>query len=210
MAFDYPVNLDLTGRRCLVFGGGPLAVDRVRGLLASAAAVEVVTPEPSEELEALGPTVTRRVGAPDDLDGAFLAVATREDDAPIEALWEAANERGVLFAALDDVPHCHFGAASIVRRGDLRVTISTAGRAPALSKRLRQRLEEEIDEAHGELVDVLHRARERLLPREVPFETWAAAWGAALEDLDVLLELVRAGRADEAVERVMTSVQAAL
>lgn len=210
MAFDYPVNLDLAGRRCVVFGSGPLAVDRVQGLLASAAEVEVVTPEPSDELVALGPPVTRSIGVPDDLDGAFLAIATREDGAPIGELWEAAIERGVLFAALDDVAHCHFGAASIVRRGDLRVTISTAGKAPALSKRLRQRLDEEIDEAHGELVEVLHRARERLLPREVPFATWAGAWGVALEDLDSLLELVRAGRGDQAVERVVASVRGAL
>lgn len=210
MAFDYPVNLDLEGRRCLVFGSGPLAVDRVEGLLASAAEVEVVTPEPSDELVRLGAPVTRRTGTPDDLEGAFLAIATREDDAPVGALWEAANERGVLFAALDDVPHCHFGAASIVRRGDLRLTISTAGKAPALSKRLRQRFESEIDAAHGELVEVLHRARERLLPREVPFGVWASAWGAVLEDLDGLLELVRAGRSEEAEERVVTGVRAAL
>lgn len=207
MAFDYPVNLDLAGRRCVVFGGGPLAEDRVEGLLTSTASVEIVTPAPSSELVALGAPITRRTGTASDLDGAFLAIVTREDDAPVGALWEAANERGVLFSALDDVAHCHFGAASIVRRGDLRLTISTAGKAPALSKRLRQRLEGEFDGAYGELVEVLHRARERLLPREVPFEVWAAAWGDALVDLDDLLFLVRSGRGAEAEDRVIEAVR---
>lgn len=210
MAFDYPVNLDLGGRRCVVFGGGPLAVDRVEGLTASAAEVLVVTPDPSEALIGSAVAVERRTAAPADLDGAFLAIATREDDAPIGELWAAANERGVLFAALDDVAHCHFGAASIVRRGDLRITVSTAGRAPALSKRLRRELETTIDDAYADLVEVLHRARQRLLPREVPFPTWAAAWEEAVRDLDGLLELVRAGRTGEAEERVTRTVERAL
>lgn len=210
MAFDYPVNLNLAGRRCIVFGGGPLAAERVEGLLASGAQVEVVTAEPSEELVATGAPVLRRTGGAADLEDAFLAVATREDDAPVAELWDAAEERGVLFAALDDVAHCHFGAASIVRRGDLRITISTAGKAPALSKRLRERLETDIDEAHGELVEVMHRARERLLPREVPFSTWADAWGGALEDLDGLLELLRDGKVAEAEDRLVASVRSAL
>lgn len=207
MAFDYPVNLDLTGRRCVVFGDGPLAVDRVTGLLASAADVRVVTASPSEELAALGAPVTRRRGATADLDGAFLAIATREDDAPVRELWDAAEARGVLFAALDDVDHCHFGAASIVRRGDLRIAISTAGKAPALSKRLRLELEDRIDGAHGELVEVLHRARRRLLPREAPFPVWAAAWGRALEDLEPLLARLRAGEATAVEDDLVAGIR---
>lgn len=207
MAFDYPVNLDLAGRRCVVFGDGPLAVDRVTGLLASAADVTVVTADPSDELAALGAPITRRCGQTADLDSVFLAIATREDDAPVRELWDVAEARGVLFAALDDVEHCHFGAASIVRRGDLRITISTAGKAPALSKRLRQELEDRIDGAHGELVEVLHRARRRLLPREAPFAAWASAWGRALVDVETLLARLRAGEATAVEDDLVAAIR---
>ncbi len=210
MAFDYPVNLDLAGRTCVVFGGGPLALERTEGLLASGATVRLVTPAPEPDRFPAEAKVRDRLGEPGDLDGAFLAIATREDDAPVEELWHAANERGVLFAALDDVAHCHFGAASVVRRGNLRVTISTAGRAPALAKRLRRSLERSIDDRHGTLVEVLHAARERLLPRRVPFPVWAAAWEEALVDLDGLLELVGAGATAEAEERVVATVTRAI
>lgn len=217
MAFDYPVNLALTGRRCVVVGGGPIAAERVDGLLASGADVAVVSPSPASSLrrhaDAGDVDLHEREVAVDDLDGAFLAIHTREDGSPeevaaeVDALWERAVADGVLFAALDDVPHCMFGAASTIRRGDLRITVSTAGRAPALSKRIRRDLEEVYDDAYGELVDALHRAREAALPREVSFAEWAGRWEEALADLDALLDLVRDGRADAVTEQVARTVR---
>lgn len=217
MAFDYPVNLDLTGRPCIVVGGGPVAAERVEGLLASGAAVTVVSPSPVSDLRerhvAGEVDLHERRVAVDDLDGAFLAIHTREDGeggelaAEVDALWERAVADGVLFAALDDVPHCMFGAASTVRRGDLRITVSTAGKAPALSKRIRRDLEEVYDDAYGGLVDALHRAREAALPRQVPFAEWAGRWEEALADLDGLLALVRDGRAEVVTERVARTVR---
>ncbi|MFP5309989.1 MAG: bifunctional precorrin-2 dehydrogenase/sirohydrochlorin ferrochelatase [Actinomycetes bacterium] len=210
MAFDYPVTLDLAGRRCLVAGDGPLALDRVEGLVASGAAVELYAAAPAAELAgavvAHGVAHHARTLAPADLDGAFLAIVTREDDADVAALWDASREARVLFAALDDVPHCDFGAMSTIRRGDLRVTVSTAGRAPALAKRLRRRLETDVDEAYGELVERIDAAKRRVGPRTVPFAAWAARWEEALADLDGLLELVRAGRAPEAEDRIVATI----
>jgi precorrin-2 dehydrogenase / sirohydrochlorin ferrochelatase len=209
VAFDYPVNLNLEGRTAVVFGGGGLAVSRVDGLLASGADITVVTPSPSEELRSRGIRLLQRAGEPADVHGAFIAIVTGEDRTPIGPLWDEANLHGVLFASLDDIPRSHFGAASIVKRGDLRITISTAGKAPALSKRLRERLEEEFDDPYGELVEALHRARQRLLPRTVPFADWALRWREAVADLDRLVGLVREGRSDEVEEHVVRTVGAA-
>lgn len=229
-SFDYVVSLRLSGRRCVVLGGGPLAVDRVEGLLAVGARTEVYAAEPAarlteldrelrdggrEDTDSADPgsadpsaslRIHRRTYRRGDLDGAFLAVATREDDTDIEAAWGEAESRGVLFAALDDIPHCHFAAPARIRRGDLSVTISTAGKAPALSKRLRQRLEGEVDEAYGELVEVLHEAREAALPRSIPFPEWAQRWSAALSDLDELAALVRTGRREQVRGRVLDAL----
>ncbi|MDX1620593.1 MAG: bifunctional precorrin-2 dehydrogenase/sirohydrochlorin ferrochelatase [Nitriliruptorales bacterium] len=210
MAFEYAVNLDLSGRPVVVFGGGALASDRVSRLLEVGADVRIVTPKLGEALVGLDVRHEPRIGRVEDLDGAFLAIATGEDQAPVSELFAEAEHRGVLFATIDDVEHSHFGAASTIRRGDLQLTISTAGKAPALSKRLRRELEEQIDDAHGELVEILHRARQRLLPRTVPFGVWARAWEEALADLDGLLALVREGAQDAAEERVVTSIRQAL
>lgn len=208
--FERTISLDVTGRRCVILGGGFEADARVASLLAADAEVVVITPSPSSTIEAAADggriRLHRRGWRPGDLAGAFVAYNTREDDTPVEQVWQESRDQHVLLSTLDDKPRCDFATPAIVRRGDLAITIATAGRAPALAKRLRQRLEAELGEEYATLVDVLEHAREQVLPRAVPFEAWAAKWSEALEDLDGLAALVRDGHPDEARERVVAAV----
>lgn len=210
MAFDYPVTLDLEGRLCLLAGNGPLAVERLTGLLRSRAEVVVVTPDPSPALaaqcDAFGVALLERLLEPDDLEGATLAIVTREDDADVPTLYAAAKQRGVLFAALDDVEHCDFGAMSQIRRGSLTVTISSGGRAPALSKRLRKHLEQTLTPELAELVEVIDEAKAAHGPRTVPFYQWAGQWEDALADLEGLLAQLRAGERDAVREHILAAI----
>lgn len=183
MAFGYPVSLDLTGRRCVVIGSGPLADEKVNGLEEAGADVVLLTSY-----------------SPGDLGGAFLAVVTDPDPSLHARVAEEARAERVLLNCMDDVPYCDFAAPSIVRRGDLRISISTGGKAPALAKRLRLQLTEEIDEAYGELVDLLGDVRAETIATRGDFETWRQRWQHALDQ--PLLELVREGRIDEAKDLV--------
>lgn len=208
--FGLTISLDVTGRRCVVVGGGREADNRVDALLHAGAEVVVVTPSPSPAIEAAAAAgrleLARRGWQAGDLTGAFVAYDTREDDTPAGAIWAESREQHVLLSTLDDVPRCDFATPAVVRRGDLAVTIATAGRAPALAKRLRQHLEAELGEEYGALVDVLADARDEVLPREVAFDAWAARWSAALADLDGLAALVADGRADTARETIVATV----
>ncbi|MFA9444046.1 bifunctional precorrin-2 dehydrogenase/sirohydrochlorin ferrochelatase [Egicoccus sp. AB-alg6-2] len=208
--FDLTVSLDVTGRRCVVVGGGPEADARVRGLVHAGAEVVVVTPAPSSGIEVAAAeglvTLQRRGWQPGDLAGAFVAYNTREDDTPVAAIWAESRTHHVLLSTLDDKPRCDFATPAVVRRGDLAITIGTAGRAPALAKRLRQQLQERFGAEYATLVEVIEDARRQVLPREVAFDAWAAKWSQALEDLDGLAALVRAGRGDTARERIVATV----
>jgi siroheme synthase (precorrin-2 oxidase/ferrochelatase) len=112
----------------------------------------------------------------------------------------------VLFAALDDTEHSDFGAMSQIRRGSLTVTISSGGRAPALSKRLRRHLEETLTPELAQLVEVIDEARQKHGPRTVPFDLWASRWEAALADLDELLALLRSDQRDEVRDRILSAI----
>lgn len=204
-SFAFPVSLDVAGRRCVVVGGGPLAAAKAQALAEAGADVVVVAATLSAALpEGVG-HVPRgyRVG---DLAGAFVAVVSGEDDTDVAAAWREAERERVLLNVVDDVPHCHFAFPAVVRRGDLRVAISTGGKAPALAARLRRALEAQFGDEYGPLVDLLGEVRSAALPRSVPFDEWARRWRAAVADHEGLAALVAAGDVDAARDRIRASV----
>lgn len=216
MAFGYVVSLDVTGRRCLVVGGGELAEARAWSLLHAGAEVTVIAAEPSGGLEALARrgevALVRRPYRDGDLAGAFLVLVAGGDASLHPAIFAAAERAGVLCNAEDDVAHCHFALPAAVRRGDLAVTVSTGGRAPALAKRLRRRLEAGIGPEYAALVEILAAARADLAParRSVSFRQWAAAWEDVLDRDEELLALIRRGRDADARHLVRSAFAASL
>ena len=211
-AFDYVVSLRLAGRRAVVVGDGPVAAQRAEDLRSSGADVTVVAAYAHVDLVAAadadpGIRLVRRAYAAGDLDGAALAIATREGELDIDAFWAESRERGVLASVLDDLDHADFAAPALVRRGDLRIALSTAGRAPALAKRLREHLDDVIGPEYDRLVHAVDEARSRLGPRDVPFDEWSQRWSAALADLDGLLSHVGAGDIDAAVDHIVSTVR---
>jgi uroporphyrin-III C-methyltransferase / precorrin-2 dehydrogenase / sirohydrochlorin ferrochelatase len=212
MAFSYPIMLNLQGRLCVVIGGGHETEQKVRGLLDGKANVRVFEGSPSGGLEQLREEgqieLVERPYVYGDLGGAFLAISASGNARINELAYQEANERGVLFNAVDDVEHCHFAAPAVVRRGDFTLTISTGGKAPALAKRVRIDLSKQFGDEYGELVTALGEARDASLPRTVDFHTWAGRWKRALDE--DLIRLTKRGLIDEVKERVQAHLQGAL
>ena len=205
MAFGYPVMLEVRQRRCVVIGGGSIGEGKVRGLLDAGAQVEVIDPAPSVGLEELARrgsvTLVRRGYEPGDLKGAFVAIAATDDGSVNASVFEEAEAEGVLFNAVDDTPYCHFAVPSILRRGDLLLTLSTGGKSPALAKSIRKNLTRQFGEEYGVLVDLLGEVREEALAeRTVEFGEWASRWESALKP--DLVDLVRQGRHQEVKDSV--------
>src|SRR5439155_14200016 len=164
--------LDLSGRRCLVVGGGEPAEEKALGLLSAEASVTVVWDNFNPGLSRLGAEgrvelVPRRFQEVD-LDGCLLAVDASQDDATGAEVARAARARGVLVNVLDRPDRCDFIAPAIVRRGPLQVAISTAGRSPFLAAHLRQRLEGLVGPEWGELTELVGRLRDRLRAEGMP------------------------------------------
>jgi uroporphyrin-III C-methyltransferase / precorrin-2 dehydrogenase / sirohydrochlorin ferrochelatase len=209
MPFRYPVSLELTGRRCVVIGSGPMAEDKVGGLLEADAAVTVIGQPATEGLRELaeegGVELCERSYADGDLAGAFLAIAATDDTRINGLIFAEAERGGVLLNAVDDIDHCHFAVPAVVRRDDFMMAISTGGKAPALAKRLRMRLADQFGTEYGALVNLLSEVREEVIPnREASFSDWARRWQLAL-DHD-LAGLVRCGRLQEAKRVVLRAL----
>jgi precorrin-2 dehydrogenase / sirohydrochlorin ferrochelatase len=187
MPFGYPVFLELDGRRAVVIGSLALREGK------------------ADRLRAAGATVAAfddGEWAPEDLDGAFVCVASSRDPDERDRIARAARARGVLVNVMDDVPNCDFAAPAVVRRGDLVLAISTGGRSPALARRLREALEARFGPEWAEVLAVLRDVREETLPALGDLRTRSRRWAAAL-DLDEAEALVGAGRPDELRRRLL-------
>jgi precorrin-2 dehydrogenase/sirohydrochlorin ferrochelatase len=159
----------LAGRRCVVVGGGEMAAARIEDVLGSGAVVHVVTPAASPKIISWmrQGRLTWRAGVfqPADLEGAYVVFAATSTAAVNEAVFREAEARGILCNAVDDPGHCHFYSASVLRRGDLQVAISTAGQSPAFARSLRTELEELIGPEYTAWVAWLGLVRARLFQR---------------------------------------------
>jgi siroheme synthase-like protein len=198
MNFGYPVMLELAGRRCVVIGAQAIRERKVEGLLAAGADdVLVVEPSVDDRFEGVaGVEVERRAWRPDDLDGAFLAVASSDDAAARAAIAREARTRGVLVNLIDDIPHCDWAAPAVVRRGDLVLAIGTGGVSPAVARLVRERLQVEFGAGWAEILRIVGEVRRDTLPALPDFAVRARRWHDAL-DLDEAAELVREGRGEE-------------
>lgn len=187
MPFAYPVLLELAGKRAVVIGSFALSERKDVSLRETGADVDVFAD-----------------GAwrAEDLDGAFVCVASSEDPAERDAIARAARERGVLVNVMDDVSNCDFAAPAIVRRGDLVVAIGTGGRSPALARKVREDIETRYGEEWTEVLAVVARVRSETLPQLPDLATRARRWRRAL-DLDEAAALVRADRSDELRRRLL-------
>ncbi len=196
----YPVNLVVEGRRCVVVGAGRIAARKIDALLAAGADVHVIAPDVGPDVRALAEagrlTLAERPFAPSDLDDAWLATTATGDAAVDHSVYEAGEARRVWVNSADDPANCSFTLMSVLRQGDLLVTIGTGGRSPALATWLRRRLGEELGPEYATLLDVLSEAREAL--RAEGRSTEEPDWQSALDS--GMLDLIRAGNVEEAKE----------
>lgn len=188
----YPVSLDVTGRSCLVVGGGRVAAHKARALVECGAAVTVVAPDLSAEMGRLVPSlhaVERRRYQRGDAGGFRLVVTATgrpEVDGEVAADAEAA---GVWVNSADDRANCTFILPAVHRDGPVTVSVSTAGTSPALASWLRTRLADACGPHVGVLAELLGEARQRLLASGV--STAMVDWQRLLDG--PLLDLVRSG-----------------
>ena len=194
----YQAGLDLRGRACLVVGGGAVAVRKAEGLVEAGAEVRVIAPE-CLPMPA-GVAVALRPFADADLDGVTLAVAASDDRALNARVALLARTRGVWVNVVDEPGDGDVELPAVVRRGALRIAVSTGGASPALARRIRERLDEAFGPEWGELAELLGALRAEWEPRAiaagVPPAARRAAWHELL-DLP-LAELLAAGQAGEA------------
>ncbi|MBA2793896.1 MAG: bifunctional precorrin-2 dehydrogenase/sirohydrochlorin ferrochelatase [Thermoleophilaceae bacterium] len=159
----YIACLKLSGRKCVVVGGGEIGLDKVEGLLACDGEVTLVAPEAITALRELAEEGSihweQREYEPADLEGTFMVIAATSDTDVNVGIYDDAEKRAMLVNVVDVPPLCNFILPAIIRTGPLAIAISTAGASPALAKRIRNQIAEEYGEPYARLAVMLNEVR---------------------------------------------------
>lgn len=219
----YPVYLNLSGKRCVVIGAGIVAERKVTQLLAADADVTLVSPTATDTLKTLAIDGIvqwhKRSYEQGDLAGSTLAIAATDSEFVNRQVHAEAERENTLLNVVDVTPLCGFIAPSIVERGPVTVAISTSGSSPALARKLRELINGDQNPEHNETPDgaycrclawadaagVLGEARADLRARGASAapDVWQAALTAEL------LDLVQAGKTDQAKDQLLDALLAA-
>lgn len=159
---QFPINLNLNGRKCLVVGAGRIALRKTEQLLACHADVTVLAPHVHADFAPLPVSVVQRPYEPGDVIGFRLVITATADPTVDQQIYDESEAHGIWVNSADDPDRCSFTLPAVVRRGSLMLTASTGGASPALSSWLRQRLEREFDESWAEVVSDLALERARI------------------------------------------------
>jgi siroheme synthase-like protein len=204
----YPILLNIQGKKCLVVGGGEVALRKVQMLVEHGANVEIVSPTFCPELNQLVKDGTiqaiHRDYETEDLNDVFLAVAATDDIKTNEKVATEARKIGILVNVVDKPDISDFIVPSYFRRGDIIVAVSTSGRSPALARKIRGELERDFKAEYAQLAVIANEVRNELKQRGVTVS--GDDWQEVL-NLNSLIELIRRGKNQEAREIMLTKLK---
>jgi precorrin-2 dehydrogenase / sirohydrochlorin ferrochelatase len=200
----YPICLDISEKRCVVIGGGDVAVRKILRLLACGAAVTVVARKLTPAIKDMAAQGKLR-HVDDDYDerylaGAFLVIGATDREEINDRIAADCRARGIIVNIVDDPGRCDFILPSLVSRGSLSIAVSTDGKSPALARKLREELSEQFGPEYEGYLELLGWLRERII----------AAGRPADDNRDIFTALVNsplhgqinAGRWQEAAQTI--------
>lgn len=204
----YPVFIRLSGKKCLIAGGGSVAGRKARGMLECGAEVCIVSPSLSASLKKRAQDNTlkwkRKKFSEDDLKGMFLVCAATDDHEENRRIAKACNRNDIPVNCIDEPGICDFYVPSVLRRKALAVAVSSGGGSPLFAKKVREELESILTEAYGDFLELLSEAREDITRR---FSDQAQR-RQIYQDLvcSDVFDLVKSGRIESARKRIQTCI----
>lgn len=188
----------LTGKPCLVVGGGPIAERKIRSLLNAEALVMVVTQTSTEQIKQWAKegliTLFHRSFQSSDVQGAVLVIAATNVAAVNLQVFESIHSNQWI-NIVDRPDLCTFIVPAVVERGDLILTVSTSGQSPMFAKKMKKKLDAWIGEEYGEYLEFLGAARKKILNLNLDPSKKAEFLSHLLDDC--FLEQTKEGKLEE-------------
>lgn len=176
----FPFFIDISGKRCLIAGGGRIALHKIKKLLPFSPEIHVVSPEICGEISDIpGLHIEPRGFLPSDLDGAFFVIAATDRPEINSEISRLCRERNILCNAVDSPAECSFYFPALAQRGDVTVGVSTSGKSPLIAAEIRREAEKlltpELVEICALMGEIRPAVRERFPLEKQRAEVMSAA-----------------------------------
>ncbi|HAE68422.1 MULTISPECIES: precorrin-2 dehydrogenase/sirohydrochlorin ferrochelatase family protein [Sphingobacterium] len=165
----FPIFVKLNQIDTLLVGGGKVALEKFQALISNDEGLKltIVTREIIPEFKELLQNYTQiqlhmRPFRPDDLTDKQLVIAATNNMELNEQLRNLTGQNNILFNAADKPELCDFYLGSIVKKGDLKIAISTNGKSPTIAKRVKELLNDLLPEEIDETLSLMSAYREQL------------------------------------------------
>ncbi|WHE08315.1 bifunctional precorrin-2 dehydrogenase/sirohydrochlorin ferrochelatase [Thermoanaerobacterium thermosaccharolyticum] len=162
----YPIMLNIKNKKCLVIGGGNVAYRKILSLLEFGGTVTAIAPKFIKDIWELSKNnrieLIDRKYQKNDVQNYNLVIVATNDKMLNKEISKECIENNIPVNVVDDKKLSTFITPSVIRRGDLTISISTNGKSPLLSRRIREMLENVIVEEFGSLISELSSTRDKL------------------------------------------------
>ncbi|AOM78550.1 TSUP family transporter [Pedobacter steynii] len=165
----FPVFIKLNTIHTLLIGAGPVGLEKLSAILTNSpeARVTVIALDILPELRELAEgyekvKLIQREFDTADLDDADLVVAATNNETLNQQIRTAADQRNLLVNFADKPDLCNFYLGSIVKKGDLKIAISTNGKSPTIAKRLKEVLNDNLPEELNDTLQQMQALRNTL------------------------------------------------
>lgn len=166
----FPVFLRLDKLQILVVGGGMVGLEKISSLLKNSpnACITLVAPDIHPELIQISETnptflqIIQEKYDPKFLSGKDIVIAATCITELNHTVWQEAKAQSLIVNVADTPDLCDFYMCSVVKKGDLKIGISSNGLSPTLTKRLRELLEDVLPEEIDQVLQNLKEIRDQL------------------------------------------------
>ena len=166
----FPFYIDIENKKCVVIGGGVVALRKIEKILPFNPKITVVAPEICKEIEEFdGLELHKRNFLDSDITNAFTVIAATDDNKLNAHIFKLCREKNILINTVDDKEKCGFIFPALVKKKNITVGISTEGKSPVYARFMRERIESSLDESCAKAIDILASVRD-LIKREIDTE----------------------------------------
>ncbi|MCV6606940.1 MAG: bifunctional precorrin-2 dehydrogenase/sirohydrochlorin ferrochelatase [Campylobacterales bacterium] len=140
----FPLYLDLQSQRILVVGGGKIGTKKVQTLIKFTKNITVISPKFSKDLRKVKVKKNKREYEKRDLKNIDIVIAATDNPKLQKKIYKQTRKRKILCNCVNDKKMCDFIFPSIIEKDGFTISISSSGKSPTLTKKMRIFLEEKL------------------------------------------------------------------